>query len=1027
MSGDRYVSLPLALADSAADGRYVTLALRPDGFVTTGWTSSAFGTATLTGVASFTPTGWSSSAHGTTLVYNLRQYVFPTGRASTVAFGTPVVFNWHTYALPSGIGAGAFGTPVVYNKNQYIINGGWQSSVVSNPTEVFDPLQITYVTGIAAPTFPVSHYVADYYQYIDLPSLGINSSAVGSAMVAFRVRTLTVPFIYTNAFGTPTVESFLNVPESWRSSAFGTAFVSSRVREIAHWASTPTLRVPYPTIINRNRYVRQRGWESLQFQNPTTYNLTQYVGADPFFLNSPVNDLGQPAVVNRNRTLLPSGFSRGRFGNRTDTFVDLGARALAPAGIDSLTWGEETFIAYRIRHVYPEAWDDLRMRRWTVVYNDAFLIEPTSIGVSSQFGRPDPVFSNQQTVQHYEGRDQSSFGDAFIAYRIRTVRPRNIPFPTNFFPTVRLNPQIVAPASIELFRPYGHVVLSIFQRIATPVSVNVHQTPWVGNPVVRNRNVYPRPQPVVRGEWGRAQVYNHNQYIYAEGLQAPRLGPYVVAYRTRSVFAAQIGAPSISLIHRVRKSIADPPGAQIVYAQAIYIGFPNNVGVVPTPVARHPTIYPEVWQSSEFGTHVVRDNNIRPKSIQDIDKIGRLLISGAQWVYTEWLTEAVVGRPQMSPYTIYAPLGEEATDQARANHPADPELIDGVRNKPWFGHPMVSTSPRFLVPSNANTASDYLPFPKYGTHSVELRRRFIYPSPIRAGRLGVIRILGIPQYVGFNEDVPGFVSADVVSMPIVSRPPPNPWPVDLEGDVLGAFGEARVDLFDREVAPTGIPHRNNPQISPGDNPWGTAMVGYPRQYTLTAGETTVWGTHIIEYLHRQVWPEGWESLTLANDSLNEFRFRMRVTRRNPVNTTSGIGPSTGVGAPTISFRVRDMIVNAIWPGYVGMSRIGMSITPAGWDSLEVGDIDEWEAGTVKPHGDEMFASGTPRTGRGVQPPSIDDGALGSARTAWLVHMAGMPPVGFDGPAITDEYGCSRRVVVAWPIQIPTFSAPVVTT
>ncbi len=993
----------------------------------TGWQSSAFGSAVIHVTASLAPSGWTSSALGALTIYNHDHYVEPAGVAHG-ALGTLTVYNYHQFAVVAGITAGAFGTPTVFNFNQIVENGGWQSSVVPSTHYIFDPLQTVEITGIAAPVFPVTHYVADYYQYINLAD-GINTNAVGTHAVAFHVRTLDVPFIFTNAFGTPTVESFQNIVEPWRSSAFGTAFVSLRVREIAHWASTPTVRVPYPTIFNRNRYVRQRGWESLQIQPPTIYNLKQFVYVDPFYTNSPVNDLGLSSVVNRNREVRPSGFTRGRFGNRTDTFVELGARAIAPAGLDSLTWGSETFISHYIRYVYPESWDDLRMRRWAVVYNDAFLVEPVSIGQTSRFGRPDPVFSNQQTVSQYNVSGQSAFGTAFIAPRIRTVVPHGISFPTDFHPTVRLNPQIIAPQGFELFRPYGHVVLSIFQRIARPQSVNVHQEQWVGVHSVRNRNRYLTPQPVVRGEYGRARIYNRNQPVNPPGLSSLRMGPYVVDYRTRTVLVPQIGAPTISLIHRVRKSIADPPGAQVVYPTAIFIGLSTSVGVVPTPVMRHPTIYPDGWDSSVYGTCVVRTNTLRPLSIVYLDKFGEPLVSGAQWVYPEgvhsWLYTAQVPAPQLSPHTIYAPFGEQATAQARNNHPSGLwHYIDnygGQGGKPWFGIPSVSTSPRFLTPEETNYGH-----PRFGVAGVELRRRFVFPSPIRGPRFGPVTILNVPQFVGFNEDMPGYVEDDTFGEHVVSRPPLNPWPVTTYNNDFSAFGMTRVELFNREILPTGIPHRGNPQQG-FTNPWGDALVGYPRSYTLTVGDATLWGVTLVEYLHRRLWPMGWDSLTLVDDSLDDFRSRMRVLRRNPLNAASGIPPATGVGTPTVSFRVRGVVTNPIWPGYTGMPRVGMTITPTGWDSLEVGDIDEWEAGTVKPYGAEMFGPGYPRLARGVQPSSIVGEAHGAARMAWLVRTSGMPPVGFDGPSVTDEYGCSRRVVTVWPIQIPAFPEPVVTT
>jgi hypothetical protein len=41
----------------------------------------------------------------------------------------------------------------------------------------------------------------------------------------------------------------------------------------------------------------------------------------------------------------------------------------------------------------------------------------------------------------------------------------------------------------------------------------------------------------------------------------------------------------------------------------------------------------------------------------------------------------------------------------------------------------------------------------------------------------------------------------------------------------------------------------------------------------------------------------------------------------------------------------------------------------------------------------------------------------------MIYVAGMPPTGFDGPSVTDPYGCSLRVVTTLPIlsqqNVPT--------
>lgn len=153
-----------------------------------GWASSAFGSAAITVTASFAPSGWASSS-----------------------FGTATVWNYHQYAAPSGFSGFASGTPTVYNLQQFVYPSGIAppSGQVPNPTQVFDPTQfVTLTSGIAAPAFPTTptHYVADYYQYIDLNGFGFTTHAVPAPFVDFRVRTIVPPFIYGTFFGDLTID-----------------------------------------------------------------------------------------------------------------------------------------------------------------------------------------------------------------------------------------------------------------------------------------------------------------------------------------------------------------------------------------------------------------------------------------------------------------------------------------------------------------------------------------------------------------------------------------------------------------------------------------------------------------------------------------------------------------------------------------------------------------------------------------------------------------------------------------------------
>lgn len=291
-----------------------------------------FGTILVEGTASFAPDPWVSSEFGDALVVNFHSFAYPPGFTEE-AFGDPLVLNWMQYVTPSGISEEAYGDAIIYNLSQSVENGGWDSLEFGTPA-VFDPLRYIGAEGIEAPDFP-EPYVADYYQYIDLITRGPGDGQLGSPFIAFRVRYIAPPWFYTNAFGTPTVVVVSITPDTWRSHIVATgAVVTHSERAIDSYGVASANAVPWPTVFNKNSYLRQKGWDALSVQSPTVYNRTQYVGADPYALNSPPNAFGLAGIANRNRTLYAANFVSSRMGRRTDTYVENAARAIAPRGLD---------------------------------------------------------------------------------------------------------------------------------------------------------------------------------------------------------------------------------------------------------------------------------------------------------------------------------------------------------------------------------------------------------------------------------------------------------------------------------------------------------------------------------------------------------------------------------------------------------------------------------------------------------------------------------------------------------------------
>jgi hypothetical protein len=218
------------------------------------------------------------------------------------------------------------------------------------------------------------------------------------------------------------------------------------------------------------------------------------------------------------------------------------------------------------------------------------------------------------------------------------------------------------------------------------------------------------------------------------------------------------------------------------------------------------------------------------------------------------------------------------------------------------------------------------------------------------------------------------------------------------------------------VAPPGIPHRGNPQQGL-TNPWGVPLVGFPRVYQWGGYVLTLWGDAWVSHKNRELPVEGWDSLTLQDEDLGSFADRMRVHRRNPSGGIAGIGPDSAVGDHTVTHSVRTILGRGI-SGYNSGGHIikaASGILPAGWDSLEVGDIDRWEAGKIKPHGDDLSIVGTPRMLHPLRPSGPSDGVVGDPRLGVPLYPMGLPEIGFAGPSVSNPFGCTNRVVTPLPV------------
>lgn len=707
-------------------------------------------------------------------------------------------------------------------------------------------------------------------------------------------------------------------------------------------------------------------------------------------------------------------------------------------------WGAGTFIAHRNRTIQAQGWGSFYNERYTVVWNKADVVGPAGVGDTAVFGRPNPVANLNREVKHHSGWLGPEWGLPFIAFARRFVTPGLFYDVPASFPEVRHNPFPITPVGIPWQGQVGGHEARIFRREVLPKSVNVHSVERVGEPIVKDRNRSVGPYGYDQSEFGRPDVQNFIRYIAPEWVNPDYFTPPLITYRTRTVYPTTITIPVFPVIHRIRKDSPDPPSQQRIMLNVINDDGieTDGYGIAPPgmtpPAIKLATLYPDgIDETARFGQHKVRTNNIQVRFIFEDGLFGVPTLIYTRYVYPigRGSTAAVSQQARMTPWNIYAPGG----DQMPQGYTPANSLAHVIRSEAVFGSPTVTNQHRGIgpVPSRYSGDNGFDYYPQYGVPTFTLRRQYVYPTGIRSLRFGQIIFLNVSQYVDLNDETnpQGIANAQQwgnanVHYPIV---PPDPtkrmYPVGSAMTLIPTTH--RVELFHRQVYPVAIPHRGNPEspLPYSTSPWGTALVGYPRTYVIGMGVQTLWGNNLIEFLNRPVYPVGWVSCTLEDGNFDNFKFPMKVIRVNPPVRVPAIQSGPVFGTCTVSQRVRTVYSRGVDSYNSGSHSVKASSTigAQGWESLLIGDIDRWEAGKIKPHGDDMSEVGTPRLLHPLRALGFDSGVVAAPRIAPVVSPVGIPNIAFDGPSVTNPFGCTNRVVSPLPIlSNQTVPSPVVT-
>ena len=717
-----------------------------------------------------------------------------------------------------------------------------------------------------------------------LPLLGYNDERVGTLWISYGKRYLQPTGIARNEITPQNIGgSRPVVPAGFDATIWGTRITPEAItlRPLGFSGVFGLLSARNYKIYVRPAGITTYPEQFLHWGNASLFNSRQYVVMEPDYQN----DLNPPAwpqwtaIANRNRIVGTLGEVASRVAIPS---INNNARPILPSGIlaPSLPEYQKTgMVTHRVRPLPLEGIEPPYFSGWSNIANAAKPLLPAG-AIHSLWGRP----SLEKNRRYFKqvGFESEQFSYPIISYAIRTlsfesrhtISPPRIELPivklwTRYLETFGINNPEVGRASLTIHFNRMWPKWTLRHYFGDPSLKNV--TPEMKT---RGRVSEEFGDTNVRLEWrdmqadgsntalfGAARIADRKQRITAVGFNSLRIGDKLVVVRT--------GAPPESL-QWITLDSPDP----INMPDSGY-GIPLIAEQVPKPSLQQQVVYVyEPNTQTRMGQPFVSANSIRVEPGVGEFTVGEPFVSlKIRQVDAHGLSIGIiVGRPRVTPHTIYAVL--EATEQAQANHPA--RALHPVDSHSVFGSTYVYQPffDRGVRASGSNTAS-------LGIASVFNKNIKITCTGFRTQKLGWPTIPG-------NQDIELFsgILNEIFGVPNVKRPPYfGPLYVNVHSISGFSSGTPNTDLFNRSIFPRGddlllMGRSDYPGYSNEPYAWRFLRIG-PLMPTIPEGfDPSLFGTSWISHWVRGVEPEGFESLVLEYD-YQQFDKRMRVRRETP--------------------------------------------------------------------------------------------------------------------------------------------------
>lgn len=853
-----------------------------------GFDASIWGKAEIRNATpSFTPEGFDSSKFGNALVAERVRRINTAG-FDLMGFGRPKVDKTPQLS-PRSITPNDLGLPTLSLYTRYVVTSGRNTSVFGE-TFIADAKRKLVVGGLNALRLgepALSHGNRE------LLAKGANHSGFGTGhRVWFRVRSVAPESVFddqlqyghriggtqhllvkgfdASLFGTRIVPESQDVlAENFKSSEFGIVKLHKsleflKIVGFATGGAQPADRWGKATVYNSRQYIIQ------------TYD----VDSD---LNPPKIQ-GWMLIVNRNRTVGVTGFNTALYGRPS---ILNKAAPMLPKGIDTSPLGTH-FISHRVRSIKLEGMEPPYISSWSNVHNDAFVIAPKGFG-SQVFGT-----ASANNTRRYFPRignfETMVFGSPMVSFKIR-----NLSFESRY----SIGPIYIPIHTIDLYTRYveslgndfaafGKPALSIHKKIITPRWTLKDAFGDVGL-----KNVTPELRTRGRNseDFGTTSIRTEWREITAFGDNAQLLGKAIVAFRDRSISVHGINASVIGSGLRVRGTGSPPLSTQYIYLNNVENrgedegddtsvirdgqGIPIPLGQVSSPSLRSNIIRPEGFNANRFGETDIYSNGILMENgIKLAKECGTPMVQlGRREISVEGFANIiVVGTPRMTPHTIYAVL--EAPQQAKGNHPqVNLHAVNSDHGTRSAGE--VFGKARVFIHNPYLTAHSISPRNGYGTPKIELAKRYVNVTGIRAYRFGWHKLGDGTQEVVTR------IGTDtmVFGKPTVVLDKDKLIQVRSSGIASLTSGKPTIEFFHHTIIGQGFNSLSMGSSRGQSNPYmpQSLHVGFPMPMKPVGSLMEKFGDTYIGLKVRDVGAQGFDACLIEYDPAY-FNERMRVSR-----------------------------------------------------------------------------------------------------------------------------------------------------